>query len=331
MAMRLLPLALFSLLGLALFACGDDAEADFRGASAPQESPGEEGAIASDADGSDSARSLAGSTGLPQDDAGFDSSSQAGDRKIIYTASLRLEAEDVQAAFASVEQTARAAAGFVESSSIGSFTDDEGREYATATITIRIPVDRYDSTLAAIRKIPGSTVKSEDSSATEVTEEYTDLQSRLRNLERVEAQYLTLLEDARTIQDILTVNDRIDSVRSQIEQTEGRLRLLDDLIDMATVSVSIQSPDAPPEQGDEGPKSFGDAFGDAWGAAAEAGRDLLAAGAVLLVAVIWLAIPVLVVAAIALFFQRRSGGASAAGSPPASPDEDGGDAGEPAQ
>ena len=235
------------------------------------------------------------------------------------------------AASAAVGPAARAEAGFVESSSIGSFTDEWGREYATATITIRIPVDRYDSTLAAIRKIPGSTVRSEDSSATEVTEEYTDLQSRLRNRKRVETQYLTLLEDARTIQDILTVNDRIDSVRSQIEQTEGRLRLLDDLIDMATVSVSIQSPDAPPEQGDERPKSFGDAFGDAWGVAAEAGRYLLAAGAVLLVAVIWLAIPVLVVAAIALFFQRRSGGASAAGSPPASPDEDGGDAGEPAQ
>lgn len=317
---RLLPLILLFALAFPFAACGDDDGGGALTAPAATQRSASEGARDANLDDSAVTNTIAGSGDGAQSEPGFDTQALSTNRKIIYTANLRLEAEDVQATFAAVEQAARAAAGFVQTSSIGSFTDGEGREYATATITIRIPVDRYDSTLATIRSIPGSTVKSEDSSATEVTEEYTDLESGLRNLERSESQYLTLLEDAHTIQDILTVNERIDSVRSQIEQIQGRLRLLDDLIDMATVAVSIQSPDTPAPPEDEGPKSFADAFRDTWNDAEEAGRYLLEAGAVVLVAAIWLAIPVLVVVAVALFFQRRSSRAGAPGGSPAPAD-----------
>jgi hypothetical protein len=144
-----------------------------------------------------------------------------------------------------------------------------------------------------------------------VTEQYTDLQSRLRNLQSTEAQYLKLLEQAKSINDILTVNDRINSVRSQIEQIQGRLKVLDNLTDMATIDVTL-APIVPAKvENGGGPKSVGEAFADAWEASLDVMRHLAAAGAVVAVAAIWLAVPAILVLVVALFGRRNRPGAAA--------------------
>jgi hypothetical protein len=83
-------------------------------------------------------------------------------------------------------------------------------------------------------------VDSESSDAADVTEEYTDLGSRLRTLEATEMQLLTLLAKAETISDILTVQDRLNYTRSEIEVIKGRMQLLDDLTALATITVHLR-------------------------------------------------------------------------------------------
>jgi hypothetical protein len=215
------------------------------------------------------------------------------DRKIIFTASLGIEAENVQASFLEAGNVARRAGGFVESSNLSFREGRDGEQYAYAVITLRVPAGQYDGVVSSLRGLAGTTLTREESGSTEVTEEYTDLESRLRNLARSEQQYLELLKQAETIEEILIVNDRIDGVRSQIEQIQGRLQVLDDLTDLATITLSIDPVPAVVATVDEpsGPPSVGEAFADAWDVSIEIARYAAALGAVVSVAAAWLAIP----------------------------------------
>jgi len=228
------------------------------------------------------------------------------ERKIIFHATLDMQAENVQGAFNEVDRIARTSGGFIEKSSLFSRTDDDGEEQPFATLTLRIPSEQYQDVLAGLRALTGVEVKREESGANEVTEQYTDLQSRLRNLERSETRYLELLQRANTIQEILTVQERIDGVRLQIERIQGQLKVLDDLVDLATVNVSLEPfPPGKAETAKGGPASPREAFAEAWDWSAEMARYLAAAGAGLAAVVIWLAIPAGLVLLAARFGRRR--------------------------
>ncbi len=184
---------------------------------------------------------------------------QQADRKIIRTATLELAVEDISAAVQEVENVALAAGGFVSRSSVfieepselGEEDDFAPRRTQTATVTIRVPAEVYGSVMSQLRGV-AEEVRSEISEASEVTEEYTDLQARLRNLEATEVSYLELLTKAVDIPDILTVQDRINQVRLEIEQVQGRINLLDSLTDLATITVQLTLPLAPAEEPDGG-------------------------------------------------------------------------------
>ncbi len=246
---------------------------------------------------------------------------QLADRKIIRTATLELEVEVVGAAVQEVESIAVAAGGFVSRSSVfieePSELEEEGdvapRRTQTATVTIRVPAEVYASVMSQLRGI-AEEVKSEISEASEVTEEYTDLQARLRNLEATEAGYLELLTKAEEIPDILIVQDRVNQVRLEIEQAQGRINLLDSLTDLATITVQLTLPVVPAEEPDEGQGWAAEAWDAAWEGSQDAIVALGTVGIVGGVVLAWLAIPALVaLAAWRLFGPRRSGGGEAGG------------------
>ena len=230
------------------------------------------------------------------------------DRKIIFNATLTLEARDVTSTFNLASRIATNAGGFVEKSTFSGGEGSSGDTKRTASLTIRVPADRYQATLSELRTLDGVTVKTEGSKSSEVTEQYTDLTSRLRNLERTETQYLALLVQAKTIDEILKMTDRVDSVRSQIDQAQGRLKLLDHLTDLATIDIAIAPlvPAKPQPKTNDGPKSIGEAFADAWAGSLEAARYVASAGAVLTVAVAWFAIPTALALLAARRFRRRT-------------------------
>ncbi|HEU0073513.1 MAG TPA: DUF4349 domain-containing protein [Dehalococcoidia bacterium] len=189
---------------------------------------------------------------------------QSIDRKIIQTASLQLQVEEVGVGFEEVGRIATAAGGFVASSSFSYRDGDEDQKLRqVASVTIRVPAEVYPGVLSQLRGL-AETVDYEESNASDVTEEYTDLQSRLRNLEATETQLLRLLERANTITDILTVQDRLNNIQGEIEYVKGRLQLIGDLTDLATVSVHLRPVDGAPSKLGGSDVNLGETISEAW-------------------------------------------------------------------
>jgi hypothetical protein len=287
-------------------ACGGEQLADNGSFEAPAEPAGAR-AVGSDEDASASI----GEGELGQSDALVVTSGEDGslplpqmlDRKIIRTARLELEVDNVSAAVAEVENVAVAAAGYVSASNV--FIDepsesDDGddeppRRTETATVTIRVPAEAYRSVVSQLRGVADE-VKSESSEALEVTEEYTDLQARLRNQQATEAQLLELLTMAETIPDILTVQDRISLVRLEIEQVQGRINVLDSLTDLATITVQLSATVPPAEEPDDEQGWVAKAWDAAWDGSQTAAEVLGTVAIVGGVVLAWLAVPALVIA-----------------------------------
>jgi Domain of unknown function (DUF4349) len=226
----------------------------------------------------------------------------------VRNATLDLNVENVAAAVQQVEDAAGAAGGFVSSSNVFvSNTDNTGdsvERTQTASVTIRVPADAYSSVMSQLRGIAKETV-SETSDASEVTEEYTDLQARLRNLEATEARYLELLARAVTIDEILTVQDRLNAVRLEIEQVTGRINVLNNLTDFATITVRLSLPPAIAEAGGDNQNWVEEAWNASW----ETSKDaLVVLGTVAIVSGVflaWMALPALALFVAWRMFGRR--------------------------
>lgn len=214
--------------------------------------------------------------------------------------------------FADAGALARANGGYIEKSQYSNDPDDNTNR--SASLTIRVPVQNYESLVASLRTMSGVTVDTEGSNSNEVTEQYTDLQSRLRNLERTEQQYLELLTSAKTIPDILTVQDRLSGVRSQIEQIQGRLKVLDDLTEFATINLTLNPFMAVPPQSDSN-WSLSEVFVSSIAVSLEVARFAAAAAIVVLVAGVWLVIPVALALVGSRKYRRRTSPSQPIGEP----------------
>ena len=156
------------------------------------------------------------------------------DEKIIKTAFLALEVDSVDQSLNAIENIAKTQGGFVTNSSASE--DTEGTRFGS--ITIKVPVDTFDTARGQI-KDAAVFVQNENINARDVTEEFIDIEARLRNLQAQESSYLTLLNRATKIEDIIQITNSLTNVRTQIEQTEGRKRYLEGQTDFSTINVSL--------------------------------------------------------------------------------------------
>jgi hypothetical protein len=163
------------------------------------------------------------------------------DRKMIVVATVNLTLDDVARGFEDVGNIAAVEGGFISSSAFGHNGDRQ-----TASLTIRVPVDKYQDAMTRIRKL--SDKREENVNSSDVTEEYTDLESRLRNLQATEAIYLKFLDRAGDLGQVLTVQDRINATRAEIEQVQGRINLVEHQTDLATITVHLDPPVVAPDQ-----------------------------------------------------------------------------------
>jgi hypothetical protein len=133
-------------------------------------------------------------------------------------------------------------------------------------------------------------VTREESNAREVSAEYTDLQSRLVNLQHTEAQYQQLLGRAGTIDDVLKVTAKLDAVGGDIEKARGQINLLEDKSDFATVSANLSLPPvvAQPAETSAGLPSPVKVFVTSMDAALVVAHAFANAAVVVLVAGLWL-------------------------------------------
>jgi hypothetical protein len=165
--------------------------------------------------------------------------SQPLDRMVIRTAQLSLEVQDIETALSKVRQLADQGGGFVSASNTHiEKVNDQDRMVADLTIQVR--GDAADAALSDLRAL--GKVTSEASGSQDVTEEYVDLGSNLRNLQASEAAILKLMDKATQIQDVLSLQRELTNVRGQIERIQGRKTYLERRSDMATITLALRLP-----------------------------------------------------------------------------------------
>jgi hypothetical protein len=162
------------------------------------------------------------------------------DRKIVKNTEVRLEAAEPDKIQNAIAAIAESHGGFVVESE-QSMSDVTLDVRDSVSIKIRVPVDRYDDVLQAIRSSAGRLLV-EAAKGEDVTEEFIDISARLRAKNALEAQFLEIMKSAETVDDALSVQTRISEVRSEIEKLEGRIRFLNDRSALSTIDVHIQTP-----------------------------------------------------------------------------------------
>ncbi len=225
---RVLLAALFA---LTLAACGgrSAAPAMSGAAEAPAPAPAEPGAGLGAIDGNGAAYEMPPANPAPQQGASLPTQ-----RLVIRTASLSLQVDDVRAAEVAVRAKASELGGYVVSSET-SGTD----ESMWATVVIRVPSQRFDEALSGVqgiaRKVLSRTVSGDD-----VTEEFVDLEARLRTLEATRDRLLDMLERAQTVEEALSVNTALTDIQGQIEQAKGRMQYLQQSAALSTISIDLR-------------------------------------------------------------------------------------------
>ena len=176
--------------------------------------------------------------GYTNDSASAPNPSQAlANRKIIRNADMNVETLSFDAFLDELSGALSGFGGYIESSSIGNRGYRNGQQLRYAHYTIRVSADRLDEFLNAVSGL--GNVTSVNTSLRDVTTNYVDSEKHLESL-RVEQQaLLEILAKAETVEDIITVQDRLTQVRYEIESYEAILRTYDDQIALSTVSLNI--------------------------------------------------------------------------------------------
>ncbi|HEX2045253.1 MAG TPA: DUF4349 domain-containing protein [Gaiellaceae bacterium] len=156
--------------------------------------------------------------------------------RVIQTASLRLSVREggFEGAVERARTIAAGAGGFVVSSSAA---QGGGGRLVEGTLVVRVPARRYAEAMSSFARL-GRVARREESGQ-DVSQEFVDLEARIRHLEAVETQLLGLLRRSNTVASALAVQSRLNEVQLQLEQARGRARFLEDQIAFATVSLEL--------------------------------------------------------------------------------------------
>ena len=160
-------------------------------------------------------------------------------QRIVRTGEITIEVERVTTAVARVRALAVELGGYVGDSQAGSLEQ-------SATLTLRIPSERFLDALTGLRELDGEVI-AEATREEDVTAQIVDLEARIANLEASEASYRVLLDRAERIDDVLAVQARLDEVRMQIEQLQAQLENVATRADLSTLTVTLVPQPAPVE------------------------------------------------------------------------------------
>lgn len=151
---------------------------------------------------------------------------QHGDKRVvIYTAQFRIVVQEIEAAIDAMERLAAAQGGYVQSIS--------GNQ-----IVIRVPVAKYQATVTEVEAL--GNVSRRDLQATDVTEEYVDLQARLKNAMAVRSRLEALLAKAEDVEAALAVEKELNRVGEEIERLQAKLEVLKSRVAYSTITADFE-------------------------------------------------------------------------------------------
>jgi hypothetical protein len=218
------------------------------------------------------------------------------ERKIIRNATLTLEVEQPAKALQRIASVAESRSGFVVTSDSRQQTGANGkRAYEVITVEMRVPAAQFDAALAEIRAT-GDSVTAQKITGKDVTEEYIDLEARLRTQRALEAQLLEIMKRSQEVSDAISVQKELTNVRTEIERVEGRRRFLENQASLSTITVTLQPP--APLIGTTGFfRGVGTAFGE--------GVDIAAAITLFFIRLLLALIPVVIFVGLPAYFILR--------------------------
>lgn len=155
------------------------------------------------------------------------------ERKLTYSADVELRAKDPW----TIAEQARRIATDLDGELLTMAQTGQG-DSRSARLTMRVPAARFDEALASLRKLDAE-VMAQTIDTKDVTEQFVDLRARLSSKQSEEAQYRSLLTQARTVDDSVKIAQALARVRGEIEQLQGQLSSLTGRIDYSRISVSI--------------------------------------------------------------------------------------------
>ena len=163
--------------------------------------------------------------------------SASSQRKLIKTVELSVETKAYDNLMVSVEAQIEELGGYIESLNAYNGSFYSGRVNRSASITARIPADKLDGFVKQMGEEANIVDRSE--SVEDVTLQYVDLDSHTRMLEEEQERLLELLENAETIEDIITIESRLSEVKYQLESMKSQLRTFDNKVTYSTVHIYI--------------------------------------------------------------------------------------------
>lgn len=161
----------------------------------------------------------------------------AFEQKIIRSADIRIKVRCVVTASEEAKEIVEGMGGMVTNTS--AYEDDAGNK--AMRVTLKVPSEKLDE---ALEKLAGlGEVKEEDIRAKDVTEQYVDLEARLKNAKRLERRLQTLLEDKKAkLEDVIKIEKELGRVREKIESMDARKRYFDSRVSMSTIEVVFFEP-----------------------------------------------------------------------------------------
>ena len=160
-------------------------------------------------------------------------------RKLITTVNISTETEDLNKTMSQIENKTAELGGYIENSNIynGSAYSSGYRSNRSANYTIRIPASKLDLFISSVEE--GTNIINKSVSVDDVTLQYVDIESKKKALKTEEQRLLEILEKAETVEDIITVEDKLSDVRYELESIESQLRTYDNKVDYSTVYLDI--------------------------------------------------------------------------------------------
>jgi len=161
-------------------------------------------------------------------------SNQSDNRMIVKNGEISLQVADIDIAIDQVTQVAVDNGGYVLDSQAWANGPNK-----SASLTIAVQADKFEVAMRRLRESAKEVLR-ESSSGQDVSAEYVDLQSRLRNLEATRDRIQTFLDQTKNVDEALKVNKQLSDIEAQIEEVKGRMTYLSGRSAYSTIKVDLQ-------------------------------------------------------------------------------------------
>lgn len=154
-------------------------------------------------------------------------------RKLIKNGSISFRTSDLERTKSAITETIEKSGGYIADEN--SSTENKKN---TITISARVPSEHFDALLKKIES-EASKIDFKNLQVEDITQDFIDIETRLKTKKELELRYLELLKDAKSVSDILEIEKQMNVLRSDIESTEGRLRYLARQVSYSTLNITF--------------------------------------------------------------------------------------------